>query len=82
MYVIINQELFVKYGSIEQSKIETDKKGKSEERGYVVYRDNDAANRAISDLNGINFSGRKLCLRKYYPSQVLNLKEESLQSSS
>lgn len=50
--------LFVKYGSIEQSKIETDKKGKSEEKGYVVYRDNDAAKRAIEDLNGVELEGR------------------------
>ncbi|KAL4429413.1 hypothetical protein ABPG74_021000 [Tetrahymena malaccensis] len=50
--------LFVKYGSIEQSKIETDKKGKSEEKGYVVYRDNDAAKRAIDDLNGVELEGR------------------------
>lgn len=62
MVPTINNEefynLFVKYGSIEQSKIETDKKGKSEEKGYVVYRDNEAAKRAIEDLNAVELEGR------------------------
>jgi len=44
----------VKYGSVEQSKVDTDKKGKSEEKGYVVFRDHVSAKRAIDDLNGTN----------------------------
>lgn len=42
----------MKYGSIEQSKVDTDKKGKSEERGHVIYREHASAKRAIDDLNG------------------------------
>ncbi|EGR33379.1 polyadenylate-binding protein, putative [Ichthyophthirius multifiliis] len=69
--------LFVKYGMIEKASIDMDQKGKSQEKGTVVYREHDAAQRAIDDLNGVELEQRIITVEFMKDGETLNGKSKN-----
>jgi len=51
-------DLFVKYGAVEMSHVDTDNRGNSIEQATVKYRDSVSAQRAIDELNRAELDGR------------------------
>ena len=62
---------------VEKASIDTDLKGKSEEKGTVVYREHEAAQRAIEDLNGMFFQNLE-CVININIIKELNWNKELL----
>lgn len=55
------KELFEKYGEVTSVKIITDKySGRSKGFGFIEMADDDAANKAIEELNGTDINGRNV----------------------
>lgn len=59
------KEFFEEYGQVSSVKIITDKfSGRSKGFGFVEMTDDDAAQKAIDELNGAEVSGRKIVVNK------------------
>ncbi len=61
---------FSEYGTVDSVKIIMDREtGKSRGFGFVEMDDEDEGQNAIDALNGIEFMGRELVVRKAYPKK-------------
>src|SRR5579862_4325488 len=64
------RNLFENYGSVTTAKIVTDKfTGSSRGFGFVEMPNNDEAARAIAELNGKDFEGRKIVVNESRPRE-------------
>ena len=64
------QELFEGFGEVTDSIIITDREtGRSRGFGFVEMPDNEAAQNALTELNGHEFGGRKLTVNEARPRQ-------------
>jgi len=62
--------LFEEYGSITSAKVITDRQsGRSKGYGFVEIADNEAAEKAIAELNGAEFDGRTLSVSEAKPRE-------------
>jgi len=62
--------LFEEYGTISSAKVIMDRNtNRSKGYGFVEIEDNDAANKAISELNGAEFDGRTISVSEARPRQ-------------
>ncbi|HNP07520.1 MAG TPA: RNA-binding protein [Cyclobacteriaceae bacterium] len=62
--------LFAEYGEIDSAKIITDKfTQRSRGFGFVEMKDDDAARRAITELNGQDFMGKNLVVNEARPKE-------------
>ncbi len=62
--------LFEEYGNITSAKVVTDRMtGRSKGYGFVEMEDNDAATKAISELNGAEFDGRTISVSEARPRE-------------
>lgn len=62
--------LFAEYGEIDSAKIITDKfTQRSRGFGFVEMKDDDAARRAITELNGHDFMGKNLVVNEARPKE-------------
>ena len=65
------KELFEGFGEVTTSKIITDKfTGSSRGFGFVEMTNNDEAQRAIAELNGKEFQGRKIVVNESRPREA------------
>lgn len=65
------QEVFEEYGSVNSTKIITDKfTGRSKGFGFVEMDDNDSANKAISELNGSQLEDRDMVVNEAKPRKT------------
>ena len=63
-------ELFEEYGAIASARIITDRQtGRSKGYGFVEMEDDEAANKAISELNGVECAGRTLSVSEARPRE-------------
>jgi len=63
------RELFAQYGSVDRAYIITDRStGRSRGFGFIEMQDDEAAEAAISALNGSEFNGRKLAVDHARPA--------------
>jgi cold-inducible RNA-binding protein len=63
-------ELFASFGSVDSSKIVTDRDtGRSKGFGFVEMSDSSAADAAIEKLNGSDFGGRSLTVNEARPME-------------
>ena len=63
-------EMFSKFGSVDSSKIITDRDtGRSKGFGFVEMSQNDEADAAIEKLNGADFGGRSLTVNEARPME-------------
>lgn len=64
------KSLFAEYGEIDSAKIITDKfTQRSRGFGFVEMKDDDAARRAITELNGHDFMGKNLVVNEARPKE-------------
>jgi len=62
--------LFEEYGSITSAKVITDRQsGRSKGYGFVEIDDNQAAEKAIAELNGAEYDGRTLSVSEAKPRE-------------
>ena len=62
--------LFEEYGTIASAKVITDRQsGRSKGYGFVEIADNEAAERAIAELNGAEYDGRTLSVSEAKPRE-------------
>jgi len=62
--------LFEEYGEISSAKVITDRMtGRSKGYGFVEMEDNDAAQRAIDELNGAEYDGRTIAVSEAKPRE-------------
>jgi len=62
--------LFEEYGSITSAKVITDRQsGRSKGYGFVEIDDNEAAEKAIAELNGAEYDGRTLSVSEAKPRE-------------
>ena len=62
--------LFEEYGSISSAKVVVDRQtGRSKGYGFVEMEDNEAATKAISELNEAEFDGRKISVSEAKPRE-------------
>ncbi len=62
--------LFEEYGNITSAKVVTDRMtGRSKGYGFVEMEDNDAATKAIAELNGAEFDGRTISVSEARPRE-------------
>lgn len=62
--------LFTEYGEVDSAKIITDKfTQRSRGFGFVEMKDDDAARRAINELNGKDFMGKNLVVNEARPRE-------------
>ena len=55
------REAFTQFGDIAEAKVITDREtGRSRGFGFVTFADDDAANRAINEMNGQELEGRRI----------------------
>ncbi len=65
------RELFEGYGAVTTAKIVTDKfTGSSRGFGFVEMPNDDEAQRAIAELNGKDFQGRKMVVNESRPRET------------
>ncbi len=65
------REVFEEYGSVNSTKIITDKfTGRSKGFGFVEMDDKDSANKAINDLNGTQFENRDMVVNEARPRKT------------
>ena len=65
------QEVFQEYGSVSSTKIITDKfTGRSKGFGFVEMDDNEAANKAISELSGSQLENRDMVVNEARPRKT------------
>jgi RNA recognition motif-containing protein len=64
------QGLFEEYGSISSAKVITDRQsGRSKGYGFVEIDDNEAAAKAIAELNGAEYDGRTISVSEARPRE-------------
>ncbi len=64
------REAFEEYGEVESVKIITDKfSGRSKGFGFVEMPDDEAGRNAINELNGVEFDGRTIVVKKAEPRE-------------
>jgi len=64
------RQQFEAFGQVDRVNIITDKfSGKSKGFGFVTMNDNNAANKAIAELNGKEFDGRRLAVNPARPRE-------------
>ena len=64
------RELFEPFGSVSSIRLISDKfTGRSKGFGFVEFEDDEAANKAIEDVNGKEFEGRTLVVNEARPEQ-------------
>lgn len=64
------KELFSEYGEIASSKVIMDRQtGRSKGYGFVEMDDNDAAKKAIDELNGAEYDGRTISVSEARPRE-------------
>lgn len=62
--------LFEEYGEISSAKVVTDRQtGRSKGYGFVEMEDNDAATKAIEELNGAEYDGRTIAVSEARPRE-------------
>ncbi len=62
--------LFEEYGEITSAKVITDRdSGRSKGYGFVEMADEEAANKAIAELNGAEYDGRTISVSEAKPRQ-------------
>jgi len=62
------RDLFSEYGEISSAKVIMDKvTGRSKGYGFVELEDNDAAQKAIEELNGAEYDGRTISVSEARP---------------
>ncbi|MDH8701899.1 RNA recognition motif-containing protein [Dysgonomonadaceae bacterium PH5-43] len=62
--------LFEEYGDLTSAKVITDRQtGRSKGYGFVEMEDNEAANKAIQELNGAEFDGRTISVSEARPRE-------------
>jgi RNA recognition motif-containing protein len=62
--------LFEEYGTITSAKVITDRQsGRSKGYGFVEIEDNDAAAKAIAELNGAEYDGRTISVSEAKPRE-------------
>jgi RNA recognition motif-containing protein len=62
--------LFEEYGNITSAKVVTDRMtGRSKGYGFVEMEDNEAATKAITELNGAEFDGRTISVSEARPRE-------------
>jgi len=62
------KQLFEKYGEVEEATIIQDKfSGRSKGFGFVTFKDNDSAKKAISEMNEKEIEGRALKVNEAKP---------------
>ena len=62
--------LFEEYGAISSAKVVVDRQtGRSKGYGFVEMEDDDAATKAISELNEAEFDGRKISVTEAKPRE-------------
>lgn len=55
------RDAFARFGSIDEAKVITDREtGRSRGFGFITFADEDAASRAISELDGTSLDGRTI----------------------
>lgn len=65
------KELFEEFGSVTTAKIVTDKfTGSSRGFGFVEMTNDDEAQKAIAELNGKDFQGRKMVVNESRPRET------------
>jgi len=70
------RDLFETYGAVTTTKIVTDKlTGSSRGFGFVEMPHNDEAQRAIAELNGKEFEGRKMVVNESRPREANNSRD-------
>ncbi len=63
-------ELFQEYGEISSARVITDRdSGRSKGYGFVEMEDEEAANKAIAELNEAEFDGRKIAVSEAKPRE-------------
>lgn len=64
------KELFTEYGEIASSKVIMDRQtGRSKGYGFVEINDEEAAKKAISELNGAEYDGRTISVSEARPRE-------------
>ncbi|MBB4034923.1 RNA recognition motif-containing protein [Dysgonomonas hofstadii] len=64
------QDLFQEYGEITSAKVVMDRMtGKSKGYGFVEMENNEAANKAIAELNGAEYDGRTISVSEARPRE-------------
>jgi len=62
------QEIFAPYGEIEEANVISDKRsGRSKGFGFVTFKDDESAKKAISEMNDKDVEGRKLKVNEAQP---------------
>ena len=62
--------LFEEYGELTSAKVITDRQtGRSKGYGFVEMEDNDAAGKAIEELNGAEYDGRTISVSEARPRE-------------
>ena len=63
-------DLFQEYGEVSSAKVITDRDtGRSKGYGFVEMEDNEAANKAIAELNEAEYDGRKIAVSEAKPRE-------------
>jgi RNA recognition motif-containing protein len=64
------ENLFEEYGTISSAKVITDRQsGRSKGYGFVEIADNEAAAKAIAELNGAEYDGRTISVSEARPRE-------------
>ncbi len=66
------QEAFEAYGAVDSARIITDHDGRSKGFGFIEMADDDAAKKAIEEMNGKELSGRRLTVNEARPRPERN----------
>lgn len=67
------QELFEGYGTVTSSKIVFDREtGRSKGFGFIEMDTEEAGNAAIANLNGAEFDGQRIVVKKAVPRETYN----------
>ena len=69
-------DIFLKYGDIKSGKIEYDENGISKGFGYIYYYNKSSAEKAISDLKGKEFYGKKMQILYFIPSKLKKVSKD------
>lgn len=64
------QQLFSQFGDIEEAVVIKDKfSGKSKGFGFVTFTNDDDADKAVKEMDGSEFKGRKIAVNEARPMQ-------------
>ena len=66
-------ELFKTYGEVEEAVVISDKfSGRSKGFGFVTFKEDEAANKAVAEMNDKEVDGRKLKVNEARPMEPRN----------